>query len=154
MPSAKNGTSGSLVSPAAPREALEADQADPGEVTKAKAEQLQTKTGKYGSAPLKAHSPAKAGATDEQSNESGSSTGGNSVGSDGKPKKKVWIEIELVDKDNKPVAGEAYRVTLPDGETVAEGTLDEKGFARVDGIDPGSCKITFPKLEKQAWKPK
>ena len=59
-----------------------------------------------------------------------------------------------MDKDGKPVPGEAYRVVLPDGEQVAEGTLDEKGFARVDGIEPGTCKVTFPNLEKQAWKPK
>jgi len=56
--------------------------------------------------------------------------------------------------DYTPVPGEAYRITLPDGQTVAEGTLDEKDFARVDGIDPGTCKVTFLKLEKQGWKPK
>ena len=67
--------------------------------------------------------------------------------------KTSWIEIEMVDEANQPVAGEAYRITLPDGETVAEGTLDEKGFARVDHIDPGSCKITFPNLDKDAWEP-
>ena len=50
--------------------------------------------------------------------------------------------------------GEPYRVTLPDGTMVAEGTLNDKGFARVDGIDPGTCKVTFPKLHKDAWKPK
>jgi type VI secretion system secreted protein VgrG len=68
--------------------------------------------------------------------------------------KKNWIEIELLDKDNKPVPGEPYRVTLPDGQTVAEGTLDDKGVARVDGIDPGSCKVTFPQRDKRSWKPK
>ena len=68
--------------------------------------------------------------------------------------KKSWIEIELVDQDNKPVPGERYRVTLPDGATLAEGTLDEKGFARVDGIDPGTCKVTFPNLDKSSWDPK
>ena len=31
------------------------------------------------------------------------------------------------------------------------GTLDNNGFARVDGIDPGTCKITFPELDKDAW---
>jgi hypothetical protein len=67
------------------------------------------------------------------------------------PSKKSWIEIELVDEEDEPVPGEAYRITLPDGETVAEGTLSDKGFARVDGIDPGSCKITFPDLDKDAW---
>lgn len=65
--------------------------------------------------------------------------------------KKSWIEIELVDEEDNPVPGEKYKVTLPDGKTVAEGTLDEKGFARVEGIDPGTCKITFPNLDKDAW---
>ncbi len=43
--------------------------------------------------------------------------------------KKSWIEIELVDEEGNPVPGEKYKVILPDGQTVAEGTLDEKGFA-------------------------
>jgi type VI secretion system secreted protein VgrG len=68
--------------------------------------------------------------------------------------KKSWIEIVLVDQDDKPVPGEAYRITLPDGTTLAEGTLDDKGFAREDGIDPGTCKVTFPNLDKESWEPK
>jgi type VI secretion system secreted protein VgrG len=66
-------------------------------------------------------------------------------------KKKSWIEIELVDEEDNPIPGEKYKITLPDGKTVATGTLDENGFARVEGIDPGSCKITFPNLDKDAW---
>jgi len=68
-----------------------------------------------------------------------------------KEKKKSWIEIEMVDEEDQPVAGESYRITLSDGETVAEGTLNEKGVARVDGIEPGTCKITFPNLDQDAW---
>jgi type VI secretion system secreted protein VgrG len=118
------GQAGSAVAPAAITAALDADKADPGEVTEVKAKQLQTKTGKYGSTPVKPHKP------DEE--------------------KKSWIEIEMVDEDNKPVPGEAYKITLPDG-SVAEGTLDGNGFARINGTDQGNCQITFPELDKEAW---
>jgi type VI secretion system secreted protein VgrG len=67
------------------------------------------------------------------------------------PNKKHWIEIVLVDEQGRPVEGEDYEVTVPDG-TVVTGTLDSKGHARIDGIDAGTCKVTFPNLEKQTWK--
>ncbi len=63
---------------------------------------------------------------------------------------KSWVEIELVDENGEPVPGERYRVETPDGK-VAEGTLDEKGFARINRVKPGNCKVTFPKLDKDAW---
>jgi hypothetical protein len=126
----KSGKAGTAVAPAAPGEAMDADVADPGKAAAAKAAQRSSKTGKYGAAPA---TPRK-------------DTGDE----DDKPKKS-WIEIELVDEEGMPVAGEAYEITVPDG-TVEKGTLDGKGFARVDGIDPGTCKITFPKLDKDAWK--
>src|SRR5262245_36502975 len=124
MPSPKSGHAGSAVSPADPQKAEEADKADPGEVEDVKAEQRKTQAGKYGSVKFKPYKK--------------------------EPKRKSWIEIELVDEEDQPVPGEKYKITLPD-ETVAEGTLDDKGFARVDGIEPGSCKITFPELDKDAW---
>lgn len=66
--------------------------------------------------------------------------------------KTSWIEIEMVYESNgKPVPGMPYEITLPDGETVASGTLDEKGRARVEHIDPGSCQISFRDLDKEAW---
>jgi hypothetical protein len=64
--------------------------------------------------------------------------------------KKSWIAIELVDEDGKPVPGEDYKITLPDG-TAIEGTLDAKGRDRIKGIDPGKCKITFPNRDKDTW---
>ena len=24
-------------------------------------------------------------------------------------------------------------------------------FARIEGIEPGTCKVTFPRLDKEAW---
>src|SRR5229473_334117 len=122
MPSPKSGSAGSAVSPADPTEAQEADKADPGEVEKIKAEQRQLNAGKYGSTPTKPHKPPT---TEEE-----------------EAKKKSWIEIKLVDEKGKPVPGEQYRIALPDGETVADGTLDEKGFARVEGMDSGTCRIS------------
>ena len=56
----------------------------------------------------------------------------------------------MVDEDDKPVTGLPYRVTA--GETIFEGTLDEKGAARIEGIEPGDCQVTFPRLDKDAWK--
>ncbi|HQU13045.1 MAG TPA: type VI secretion system tip protein VgrG [Thermodesulfobacteriota bacterium] len=69
---------------------------------------------------------------------------------DEEEEEKSWVEIELVDEDGKPVPGERYRVETPDGK-IAEGSLDEKGFARINRVKPGNCKVTFPKLDKDAW---
>ena len=66
--------------------------------------------------------------------------------------KTSWIEIELVDENGDGIAGEPFQVETPDGKLCA-GTLDHKGFKRVEHIDPGSCKITFPRLDKDAWEP-
>jgi type VI secretion system secreted protein VgrG len=115
------------VSPTSPKNAEDADSADPGEVDEIKAEQTKTKSGKYGSTPVKPYKPD--------------------------PEKKSWVEIKLVDKEGKGLAGERYRVELPDG-SVVEGSLDDKGEARVEGIDPGQCKVTFPDRDGKAWKPK
>ena len=65
--------------------------------------------------------------------------------------KKSWIALTLVDELGNPVAGQKYRVTLPDGHTLAEGTTDAEGNAKVSNIDPGSCKITFPNLDQDVW---
>jgi type VI secretion system secreted protein VgrG len=132
----KSGKAGSAVPPAEPKKAMAADLADPGAMAKIKAEERRRKAGKYGETPLKSLKADEDGSDEDRD------------------KKKSWIEIELVDDHKDPVPGEKYRITLPDGETVAEGTLDEKGLARVDGIEPGTCQITFPDLDKDAWKPR
>jgi hypothetical protein len=59
----------------------------------------------------------------------------------------------LVDQQGRPVPNEEYQIELPDGSTV-DGHLDGAGLARVDGIDPGICKITFPNLDKRTWRRK
>lgn len=127
MPSPKSGKAGNAVAPTEPGDALEADDADPGKTAETKTQQQAAGEGKYGASAAKPHKKD--------------------------PTKTSWIEIVLIDEADQPVPGEAYRITLPDGETVAEGTLDGRGFARVDGIDPGTCQITFPRLDAEAWEP-
>lgn len=127
---AKSGKAGSAISPAEPKEAEEADKADPGEMEKAKGEQRQSQTGKYGSIGIRPHKLTETNVEGEE--------------------KKSWIEIEMIDEENKPVSGTAYRITLPD-DSVAEGTLDNRGLARLEGFGSGSCTVEFPELDQDAW---
>ena len=131
----KSGSAGSPVAPVQPLAAFAADQADPGTMARIKAEERKLGKGKYGSTPAKTSDALESESEEE------------------KAKKSHWIEIELVDQDGNPLPGEAYRIILPDGETPVEGTLDEKGFARLDGLDDGACRVTFPNLDKTSWKP-
>ncbi len=127
----KSGSPVSLVAPTAPKEALSADVADPGQVARAVADQIQTQKGKYGETPVEPYKPP--------------------ASPEAKGTQTSWIEIELVDEAGKPVPGEKYSIKLPDGRTES-GTLDGKGFARVAPIDPGTCDVSFPDLDKDAWK--
>jgi hypothetical protein len=129
---AKSGKAITAITPTKPEEAYQADEANPGKVAEVKAKQIKKKEGKYGSTVIPAHKPPDK-QTDEQKEENTS-----------------WIEIELLEEDDTPVAGVKYEIKLPDG-TFAKGTLDGNGFARVDGIKPGECKVCFPELDKDAW---
>jgi len=128
----KDGKAVKPVAPAEPDEAQDADIADPGKMAEIKAEQIKNKKGKYGSEQVKPYKPP----TEEEVED--------------EEEKKTWIEIEMVDEEDEPVTGEKYRITLPD-DSVAEGTLDGKGFARIEGIDSGTCKVSFPNLDEEAW---
>lgn len=136
----KSGKPGTAVVPTEVEEAFQADKADFGEAVQVKAQEVKTGTGKYGQQKFKPHKKTKV-------------TGGDAPSGDEDANAKTsWIEIELVDEEDQPVAGEKYEVQLSDG-TVAQGTLDEKGFARIDGIESGTCQISFPALDKDAWEP-
>jgi len=128
----KSGKACKVVSPASPDKAEDADIADPGKMAKIKAKQAKTKSGKYGSTKVKPFKPPTEKEKEEKKDELS------------------WIEIELVDEDDEPVPGKVYKITLSDG-SVIEGTLDGEGFARHDGIPKGTCKVTFPELDENAW---
>jgi hypothetical protein len=64
---------------------------------------------------------------------------------------KTWVAIQLIDEQQKPAPSARYRITLPD-DSIREGTLDEEGTTREDGIDPGQCQISFPEIDGRKWK--
>jgi hypothetical protein len=68
------------------------------------------------------------------------------------PEEKHFIEIELVDDEGKAVANESYVIELPDGSK-RTGRTDGEGRARIDGVDPGTAKVSFPDLDKSGYKP-
>jgi hypothetical protein len=51
-----------------------------------------------------------------------------------------FVEFTLVDEQGTPVGGIAYRVTSEDG-SVHEGTSDETGFVRIEGLTAASCSL-------------
>ena len=67
-------------------------------------------------------------------------------------KQTTFVEIELVDQTGTPVPGEAYRIQLPSGATLT-GKLTEQGRAFFDGLDPGTCRVSFPDRHAEEWRP-
>lgn len=62
----------------------------------------------------------------------------------------AWIEVVLVGEDDAPIAGERYRLELPDGRTI-EGRTNADGRIRAEGIPAGECALTFLDLDETAW---
>ena len=62
-----------------------------------------------------------------------------------------WIEVLLVDDDGQPIVNEPYVIEDPAGR-IWQGTTNLSGMTRIEGIDPGSCKISFPSIPAQDWK--
>jgi hypothetical protein len=62
----------------------------------------------------------------------------------------TWLEIVLLGEDGQGVACERYVVVLPDG-TPRTGFLDDDGRAHLDELVPGTCQVSFPDLDSEAW---
>lgn len=63
--------------------------------------------------------------------------------------KRTWIEVRLVDEEDKPVAGVGYRIELSDG-SLQFGKTDAGGGLRYSDIPEGVCNFSFD-LDEQAW---
>lgn len=129
----KDGNPCTAITPVDADDALDADNAEAGALSATSSRGPDRAAQQYNTATAK---PFKAPETEEEKKESPS-----------------WIEIELLDSLGNPVPGEQYRIETPDG-SIAEGALDEKGFVRVDGIKPGSCKVSFPGYDGRSWRKK
>jgi hypothetical protein len=64
----------------------------------------------------------------------------------------TWFEIALVGEDGKGLSGERYAVILPDGAQ-RTGFLDEDGRTSFEDLLPGTCQVSFPDLDSEAWQP-
>ena len=66
------------------------------------------------------------------------------------PKELTWFDIELVDKNEKPRAGEKYIVKRGE-EIIKQGNLNSYGKAKVSQVEKGSYKVCFPNIDKDKW---
>jgi hypothetical protein len=57
-----------------------------------------------------------------------------------------WVGIRLLDGAGRGVPGRAYRIITASGKTL-EGSLDERGQARLDDVDEGPCSVVFPDID-------
>ncbi len=99
-------------------------------------------------APVKPAPSTKAHRVGRRGGGSGATSGAPSCAAYARAKhepNEAWIEFVLTDTDNRPVRGEPYRVTLPDG-TVREGKTDERGLVCFTGVKPGNAQIEWPRL--------
>lgn len=63
---------------------------------------------------------------------------------------RTFVEFQLIGEDGNGIGYEEYAITLPGGKVIT-GELDATGLVRVDGIPAGTCQLSFPKLDKEAW---
>jgi hypothetical protein len=61
-----------------------------------------------------------------------------------------FIEFELVDQDGRPVAGEPFRIRLPD-QSLRTGRTNREGKVRFDCITAGQAVITYTGFDTQEW---
>ena len=59
-----------------------------------------------------------------------------------------YLEIELKDQDDKPIADERYILHLSNGE-VRKGRLDRNGYKKEEKLPPGTYNVEFPDVKSE-----
>jgi uncharacterized Zn-binding protein involved in type VI secretion len=79
--------------------------------------------------------------------------GAGPEGSSGSTAQKSWIEIQMNDRAGYGVANTRFKLETASGQII-HGVTDGNGLARVEGIEPGNHKITFPDLPQDGFRKK
>jgi hypothetical protein len=139
MPSAKDAKILDAVAFVEPKEAQVAITAEPGALEKWKAEAAKTAENAIDSVQAKGGGGSGA-----------AGGGGDAAGEEENPKKLTWIGIELVDETSgKPVPYARYIAKV--GSQMFDGTLDQDGKAKIEGIEDGSAEVQFPDIHGDEW---
>lgn len=141
MPSAKSGSSISIVAPEDPEAALDADEADPGKVAEIKQQQVISKEGKYSATPV-ALAAASSSSTETEQDEQQEEKEDEAT---------HFISFELKYEDGTPVPDEPYKVKLSDG-SVKSGKTDKDGKVLIEGVPNGKCEVNYPRIDKDQWR--
>ncbi|MFY0642793.1 MAG: hypothetical protein JXR16_17210, partial [Bermanella sp.] len=64
-----------------------------------------------------------------------------------------YIEIELLDEDDEPVAGAKYIIFDALGKQVGKGNLDQNGYAQAEHFTSDQCTVIFPEYDHSAVLP-
>jgi uncharacterized Zn-binding protein involved in type VI secretion len=67
--------------------------------------------------------------------------------------KATWIEVQMNDRGGFGVANTKFTLETPEGKVI-HGVTDANGLGRVEGIQPGNHKISFPDLPQDGFKKK
>jgi hypothetical protein len=62
----------------------------------------------------------------------------------------TWIAVRFLDEQGRGLAGEPYRIKLPNQDWV-EAKLDADGYARHDGIEPGTAIVELMDADESEW---
>jgi hypothetical protein len=62
----------------------------------------------------------------------------------------TFVEIKLTNEDDDPIPNESYQICkIADGAVIAEGTLDDAGYAMVDNLPKDRYKTVYPDLNTE-----